>query len=46
VVENGRVVEKGLEQIHGKEKADHVAGLVNAVWKARRQAAGSTDNAT
>jgi hypothetical protein len=45
VVENGRVVEKGLEQIHGKEKADHMAGLVRAVWDADRQAAASTASA-
>ena len=42
----GRVIEKGLEQIHGKEKADHMAGLVRAVWEADRQAAASTASAT
>jgi hypothetical protein len=36
VADKGRVIEKGLEQIHGKKKADHMAGLVRAVWEAGR----------
>lgn len=37
-VEGVRVIERGLLQIHGKEKADHMAGLVRKVWDAQRGA--------
>lgn len=40
-VDAGKVVEKGLQQIHGKEKADHMAGLVRAVWEAGRAASSA-----
>lgn len=36
-----RLKTKGLQQIHGKQTADHVAGLVRKVWEAER--AASTD---
>ncbi len=36
VVENDRVVQKGLQQLHGKDKADHMADLVRKVWEADR----------
>jgi hypothetical protein len=38
-VENGRAVERGIEQIHGKEQAQRMAELVRRVWEARRVAA-------
>jgi hypothetical protein len=36
VVENDRVVQKGLQQLHGKDKTDHMADLVRKVWEADR----------
>lgn len=38
--EGGRVIERGLLQIHGRERADHMAGLVRRVWEAQRAPEG------